>query len=97
MLSAVDALDVAPDIAATPQTGVVIGRKVIPEWALRLLLAALLIRPLLLAADGYARLRRRRGASGDRAMGRGLAVGGGLRVAVLRGGLFAKRWGGWAC
>jgi Peptidase family M28 len=71
VLSAVDALDVAPDIASTPQTGVVIGRKVIPEWALRLLLGALLIGPLLLAADGYARLRRRR-TIGDRTMGRGL-------------------------
>ena len=38
-----------------------LGRQVIPEWALRLLLAALLIPPLLLTADGYARLRRRRG------------------------------------
>jgi hypothetical protein len=72
VLSAVDALDVAPDIKSTPQTGVVIGPKMIPEWALRLLLGALLIGPLLLAADGYARLRRRRGTIGDRTMGRGL-------------------------
>jgi len=72
VLSAVDALDTAPDIESTPQTGVVIGPKMLPEWALRLLLATLLIGPLLLGADGYARLRRRRGAIGDRAIGRGL-------------------------
>jgi Peptidase family M28 len=72
MLSAVDALDAAPDISSAPQTGVVIAPKVIPEWALRLLLAALLIPPLLVMADGYARLRRRRGAGGDRSLVRGL-------------------------
>ncbi|HEY5046067.1 MAG TPA: M28 family peptidase [Solirubrobacteraceae bacterium] len=72
VLSAVDALDTAPDIAAAAQTGVVIAPQMIPEWALRLLLAALLIPPLLVTADGYARLRRRRGASGDRSIRRGL-------------------------
>jgi hypothetical protein len=72
VLRAVDALDAAPDISAAPQTGVVIAPQTIPEWALRLLLAALLIPPLLVVADGYARLRRRRGASGDRSIGRGL-------------------------
>jgi hypothetical protein len=72
VLSAVDALDTAPDIEVTPQTGVVIGPKIVPEWALRLLLATLLIGPLLLGADGYARLRRRRGVSGDGTLGRGL-------------------------
>jgi Peptidase family M28 len=72
VLSAVDALDAAPDISSAPQTGVVIAPQVIPEWALRLLLAALLIPPLLVMADGYARLRRRRGAGGDRSIVRGL-------------------------
>jgi hypothetical protein len=72
VLSAVDALDTAPDISAAPQTGVVIAPKVIPEWALRLLLAALLTPPLLLITDGYARLRRRRGRSGDRSIRQGL-------------------------
>jgi hypothetical protein len=73
VLSAVDALDTAPDIESTPQTGVVIAQQTIPEWALRLLLVTLLIGPLVLAADGYARLRRRRRVgsgrmSGDRAL-----------------------------
>ena len=71
-LSAVDALDTAPAIESAPQTGLVIGRQALPEWVLRLLLATLLIPPLLLLADGYARLRRRQGARGDRAMLRGL-------------------------
>jgi hypothetical protein len=60
VLSAVDALDVAPDISSSMQTGVLIQRKTIPAWALRLLVAALLLPPLVLAADGLARVRRRR-------------------------------------
>ena len=52
VLSAVDALDAAPDVEATPQTGVVLGRQVLGEWALRLLLATLLIPPLLLLLMG---------------------------------------------
>jgi hypothetical protein len=60
VLSAVDALDVAPDISSTMQTGVLLQRKTIPAWALRLLVFALLLPPLLVAADGLARARRRR-------------------------------------
>ncbi|HEY3865789.1 MAG TPA: M28 family peptidase [Solirubrobacteraceae bacterium] len=90
VLSAVDALDTAPDIDSAPQTGLVIGRQVMPEWVLRLLLATLLIPPLLLLADGYARLRRRRGASGDRAMIRGLEWTGLCAVPFLAAALFAK-------
>jgi hypothetical protein len=60
VLSAVDAIDAAPDLSATMQTGLPLQRKVIPGWAIRLLTAALLLGPLLLAADGLARLRRRR-------------------------------------
>jgi hypothetical protein len=89
-LIAVDALDTAPDIEAGKQTGVVLGRKTIPEWALRLLLAALLIPPLLLAADGYARLRRRRGSSGDRAIVRGLAWTAACGLPFFVAALFAK-------
>jgi hypothetical protein len=92
-LTAVDALDTAPDIAAGRQTGVVIGRKVIPEWALRLLLAALLIPPLLLAADGYARLRRRRGKRGDRAVARGLAWTAVCALPFFAAAVFAKALG----
>ena len=71
----------------------VIGRQVLPEWALRLLLATLLIPPLLLLADGYARLRRRRGASGDRAMLRGLAWTALCALPFLAAAVFAKALG----
>jgi hypothetical protein len=60
VLSAVDALDAAPDISSAMQTGVLVQRKMIPVWALRLLVAALLFPPLIVVADGLARLRRRR-------------------------------------
>ncbi len=60
VLSAVDALDAAPDVPGAQQTGVVLQHKVVPEWALRLLLGTLLIAPLIVAADGLARMRRRR-------------------------------------
>ncbi len=60
VLSAVDALDVAPEIPHALQTGVVVQRQVIPMWAVRLLVAALMLGPLLLAVDALARLRRRR-------------------------------------
>jgi hypothetical protein len=92
-LSAVDALDTAPEIESTPQTGLVIGRQVLPEWVLRLLLATLLIPPLLLLADGYARLRRRQGASGDRAMLRGLAWTCLCALPFLVAALFTKALG----
>ncbi|MGH2902234.1 MAG: M28 family peptidase [Solirubrobacteraceae bacterium] len=93
VLSAVDALDTAPDLAAARQTGLVIGRQVLGEWVLRLLLATLLIPPLLLLADGYARLRRRRGASGDRAMIRGLEWTGLCALPFFAAALFAKALG----
>jgi hypothetical protein len=92
-LSAVDALDTAPDIESASQTGLVIGRQVLPEWVLRLLLATLLTPPLLLLADGYARLRRRQGASGDHAMLRGLAWTGLCALPFLAAALFAKALG----
>jgi hypothetical protein len=60
VLSAVDALDTAPDVPQALQTGLVLSRKTMPEWALRLLLGMLLLPPLIAGADGLARLRRRR-------------------------------------
>jgi hypothetical protein len=60
VLSAVDALDAAPDISSKTDTGVPLQRKTLPAWALRLVLAALLFGPLLVAVDGLARARRRR-------------------------------------
>jgi hypothetical protein len=60
VLSAVDALDAAPDLPSSMQAGLVTQHKTIPAWTLRVLVAALLLPPMLLAADGLARLRRRR-------------------------------------
>jgi hypothetical protein len=60
VLSAVDALDAAPDISAAPQTGLVLSRQIVPGWALRLLIGTLLIPPLAVLIDALARARRRR-------------------------------------
>jgi hypothetical protein len=60
VLSAIDALDAGPDVPAAMQTGLLVQRKTIPAWALRLVIGTLLLPPLILAADGLARARRRR-------------------------------------
>jgi Peptidase family M28 len=59
-LSALDALDIAPDVESAPQTGLVLSRQVIPAWALRLLIGTLLIPVAAVLLDGLARARRRR-------------------------------------
>jgi hypothetical protein len=59
-LSAVDALDAAPDVSSTMQTGLLLAHKTMPMWVLRLLVLALLLPPLVAAVDGLARARRRR-------------------------------------
>jgi hypothetical protein len=59
VLSAVDALDAAPDTSASMQSGLLVQHKTIPAWALRLLVGTLLLPPLIVTADGFARLRRR--------------------------------------
>jgi hypothetical protein len=59
-LSAVDALDTAPNVAASMQTGLLLGHKTMPMWVLRLLVITLLLPPLLVSVDGLARARRRR-------------------------------------
>lgn len=58
-LSAVNALDEAPDLASGVQGDLLVQRKSFPAWALRLLVAALLLAPLVVAVDGVARARRR--------------------------------------
>jgi hypothetical protein len=58
-LSAIDALDTAPDIPQAMQTGLVLQGKTAPEWALWLLVVTLLAPPLLAAVDALARMRRR--------------------------------------
>jgi hypothetical protein len=60
VLSAVYALDSGPDLTSGVETSLPIQRKLLPEWALRLLLAALLLPPLFVLIDGLARQRRRR-------------------------------------
>jgi Peptidase family M28 len=60
VLSAIDALDAGRDVPEAMQTGLLVQRKTIPAWALRLLIGTLLLPPLILAADGVARARRRR-------------------------------------
>ena len=60
-LRSLTALDASPKIsAASPSLDLVITRKLLPPWAIRLLTAALLLPALLAAADGFARLRRER-------------------------------------
>jgi Peptidase family M28 len=57
-LSAVDALDEAPDISSGVQKSLLVQHKTFPAWALRLLVATLLLAPLIVAVDGLARARR---------------------------------------
>ena len=60
VLSAVYALDGAPDISAAMQTGVLVQRQTVPEWAWRLLVGTLLLGPLAITVDWAARVRSRR-------------------------------------
>jgi hypothetical protein len=53
------ALDEAPALDARPSRDVVTLRKVLPPWAVRLLIGSLLLAPLLATVDGFARVRRR--------------------------------------
>jgi hypothetical protein len=59
VLSAVDALDKAPDVSSSMQTGVLLQHKSLPAWAIRLIVAVLMLAPLIAATDGLARMRRR--------------------------------------
>jgi hypothetical protein len=58
-LRALLALDEGPALRAGSTRDVVTLRKVLPAWAVRLLIGALLLAPLLVAVDGFARARRR--------------------------------------
>jgi hypothetical protein len=53
------ALDNGPDIAEPPTRDIVVRGKVLPAWAVRMLVGVLLLPPLLAGVDGFARLRRR--------------------------------------
>jgi hypothetical protein len=65
VLNTVDALDAAPDVSSATQTELVLARKTLPLWAVELLLGTLLLAPLIAAADGLARMRRRRAPVGS--------------------------------
>jgi peptidase M28-like protein len=60
VLAATYALDEGPDIARDFSPRLSLGRKLLPGWAVRLLVLALLLPPLLVSVDALARLRRRR-------------------------------------
>jgi hypothetical protein len=59
VLSAVYALDEGPNIVAPSASRLLLGRDALPGWAIRLLVFALLLPPLLVCVDALARLRRR--------------------------------------
>jgi hypothetical protein len=59
VLSAVDALDAAPDLTQARQQGIVLQRQQLPLWAVRLLVLMLIVPVLATAVDGLARARRR--------------------------------------
>ncbi|HEV3093399.1 MAG TPA: M28 family peptidase [Solirubrobacteraceae bacterium] len=60
VLAAVYALDEGPDIGQAPSTRLALGKRALPEWAIRLLVLAALLAPLVVCVDALARLRRRR-------------------------------------
>ncbi|HEX3510745.1 MAG TPA: M28 family peptidase [Solirubrobacteraceae bacterium] len=64
VLNAVDALDAAPDVPSAMPSSIVLARKTVPSWAVRLLVIALLLAPALAVVDGLARARRRKLAVG---------------------------------
>jgi peptidase M28-like protein len=64
VLSAVDALDTAPDVTQTLDSGLMLQHKTMPPWVLRLLVLTLLAPALITVLDGLARARRRRLAVG---------------------------------
>ncbi len=63
-LRTVDALDNGPSLKTGPRREVVLRGKVLPSWAVRFVVAALLLPALLAAIDGWARVRRRHTAVG---------------------------------
>ncbi|MBX5442646.1 MAG: M28 family peptidase, partial [Solirubrobacteraceae bacterium] len=61
VLRTLTALDEGPDVRPSgPQAVVLVRNQMLPEWAVRVLAAALLLPPLLAGIDGLARVRRRR-------------------------------------
>ncbi|MGC2373816.1 MAG: M28 family peptidase [Solirubrobacteraceae bacterium] len=60
VLSATYALDEGPDVGHDSAPRLSLGRKLLPGWAIGLLVLALLFPPLFVSIDALARLRRRR-------------------------------------
>lgn len=60
VLRALTALDTGPDTPGSPTRDVLVGSRVVPGWAVRLLVLALLTPALVAAVDMLARARRRR-------------------------------------
>lgn len=58
VLSAVDALDTAPDVTQARQNGIVLQHQQMPQWAVRLLVVMLILPVLATGIDGLARARR---------------------------------------
>jgi hypothetical protein len=86
-LRAVTALDGGPGVGR-PSRYIVVARKVLPEWAVRLLVGALILPALLAGIDGFARVRRRREPVG---MWLRWALAGTLPFVVAVLGLYALR------
>lgn len=60
VLRAVNSLDSAPDLPLGQRPTLALQRKLADGWAIRLLIGALLLPPLLASIDAFARVRRRR-------------------------------------
>jgi hypothetical protein len=58
VLSAVDALDSAPNVTQARQNGIVLQHQQMPQWAVRLLVLMLILPALVTGVDGLARARR---------------------------------------
>ncbi len=59
VLRAMTALDNGPPMSAVAPAELVVHRKVVPAWAIRMLIGALLLAPFVATVDALARLRRR--------------------------------------
>ncbi len=94
VLAAVYALDAGPEVAAAGgvESSLPVHHKLLPAWAVRLLVAALLLPPLLTAGDGLARLRRRRPRA-ERSLRRSIAWVAACGLPFLACALFARLLG----
>ncbi len=88
VLRSVTALDAGRGVQRAPQSDLVIRNKVLPAWAIRLLVAVLAFPALVAAIDGLARVRRRRG---QVAMWLGWVLAGALPFALTWGFLRLAR------